>query len=284
MTQKVLGSHPEIHTISEPWIMLPLLYPLRFDNLQADYNTKLAKIGWDNFFQQLPDNGDAYYEHLSFMYADLYNQVLAPTEKKCFLDKTPRYYYIIPQIFKVFPQAKFIILFRNPLAVLCSIITTWVMQKDWLHLEQLKHDIIKAPYLLLEGVKELGDRCLVLHYEKMIANPRKEFKGVCQAIELKFHPGMIDYGANNSTKWTFGDQKLVYQKTRPDPKNLDKWILSLKNPQIWQTASDYLEFLGDDMVFQMGYSYQNLRKLLDANRPQELDSVEISRVEWLQKS
>jgi hypothetical protein len=283
LTQKVLGTHPEIHTVSEPWIMLPLLYPLRFDNLQAEYNAKLARIGWENFFQQLPDNEAAYYEHLSFMYADLYSQILGPTGKKCFLDKTPRYYYIIPQIRRVFPQAQFIILFRNPLAVLCSIITTWV-KSDWPHLEQLKNDIIKAPYLLVEGIRELGDHCLVLHYEKIIAKPEVEFKRICQAMKLKFSPAMIEYGIGNSMPWKFGDQKLVYQRTRPDPQNSDQWISSLKDPQIWQTANDYLEFLGHEVISQMGYSYQDLRKTLDTNRPQETDLGGVLRVEWLQKT
>nr|RNJ68779.1 MAG: sulfotransferase [Leptolyngbya sp. IPPAS B-1204] len=282
LTQKILGSHPQIHTISEPWIMLPLLYPLCYDDLQAEYNTKLARIGWDNFFQQLPDSKTAYYEHLSFMYADLYSQVLKPTGKKYFLDKTPRYYYIISEIYKVFPQAQFIILLRNPLAVLCSIIATWV-KSDWLHLDQLKNDIVKAPGLLLEGIRELGDDCLVLHYEKLIAKPEIEFKRVCQAMKLKFAPKMIEYGATNSTVWRFGDQKLVYQKSRPDPQNSDKWILLLKDPQTWQIANDYLEFLGHETLFQMGYSYQELRKILDTHRPQELDSADVIHVEWLQR-
>ncbi|ERT04032.1 TPR repeat family protein [Lyngbya aestuarii BL J] len=94
---------------------------------------------------------------------------------------------------------------------------------------------------------------------------------------------MIEYGTNNLTKWRFGDKKLVDQKTRPDPQNLNKWTLSLKNPQIWQAANDYLELLGHETVYQMGYSYRELRKTLDSNRPQELDSVSISRVEWLQR-
>lgn len=283
MTQKILGNHKRIHTVSEPWILLPNLYPLRHDNFEAEYNSKLGKIGWSSFFKELPEEEETYYEGLRLMYSHIYGSALKGTGKKFFLDKTPRYYFIIPEIYRTFPQAKFIILLRNPLAVICSIITTWV-KNEWSGLEVLKYDLIRGPNLLLEGIDKLGDSCLVVYYEEIINNPVKEFNKICQSIGIKFYPEMIEYGVDNSIKWRFGDKGLVYEKSQPDPENLDKWILSLKNPQIWQTASDYLEFLGEEIVFQMGYSYKELRETLDINRPQEFDFSQVSRVEWLQKN
>ena len=49
------------------------------------------------------------------MYSHLYNCALKDTGKKFFfLDKTPRYHYIISEIYRTFPKAKLIILLRNP--------------------------------------------------------------------------------------------------------------------------------------------------------------------------
>lgn len=282
MTQKILGNHKKIHTVSEPWILLPNLYPLNYDEFKAEYNSKLGKIGWNSFFQELPENEETYYQGLRLMYSHIYGCALKQTGKKIFLDKTPRYYYIIPEIYRTFPQATFIILLRNPLAVICSIITTWVKNK-WSDLKVLKYDLIRGPHLLLEGIKKLENSCLVVHYEEIIDNPAKEFTKICQGIGIKFYPEMIEYGVSNSIKWRFGDKGLVYEKTRPDSDNVDKWILSLKNPQIWQAASDYLELLGDEIVTQMGYSYEELRETLDVNRPLRLDFSQVSRVKWLQK-
>ena len=39
-----------------------------------------------------------------------------------FLDKSPRYYHILSSLLRIFPDSKFIILLRNPLAVLNSIL------------------------------------------------------------------------------------------------------------------------------------------------------------------
>jgi hypothetical protein len=36
MSQRILGSHPNIYTVSEPWILLGPLYPLHFDNFDAE--------------------------------------------------------------------------------------------------------------------------------------------------------------------------------------------------------------------------------------------------------
>jgi len=282
MTQQVLGNHPDIYTVSEPWIMLPPLYSLSFDHIEAEYNVQLSKIGWQTFCKTLPNEYNTYYHGLRLMYSYIYNSALNNTEKEYFLDKTPRYYYIIPELFKVFPKAQFLILFRNPLAVLCSILQTWI-KNDWNKLDEFRNDLIKAPGLLIKGMKKLGNNCLVLNYEKLISDTENEFQRIFQLMGLEFSSEIMNYGGENITKWRFGDQKLVYEKTRPDPQNLDKWILSLKDPQIWQIANDYLEFLGVNTIYTMGYSYKDLRKILDHNQPSEVNSTKIFHFEWLLK-
>jgi tetratricopeptide (TPR) repeat protein len=282
MTQRILGSHPDIHTSSEPWIMLHPIYGILDSGYEAEYNAAWARHITNNFYNTLSNKKEAYFEGLRKMSVHLYDCALSPSGKHFFLDKTPRYYHIIPQLYHTFPKAKFIILLRNPLAVFNSVVTTWT--KDDLHqLEDFKHDLITAPRKLLDGIDILGHACQVLQYENVLKNTEYEIKKVCTGLGLNFFPDMINYGSSQLPKWSEGDQKLVYQKTRPDPHNLDKWTVSFKNPQIWQAANDYLEFLGHEIICQMGYSYRELRKTLDANRPQELDVTQISQVEWLQK-
>ena len=38
LTQRILGSHQDIHTISEPWIMLHPFYALRDKGCQMEYS------------------------------------------------------------------------------------------------------------------------------------------------------------------------------------------------------------------------------------------------------
>lgn len=103
------------------------------------------------------------------MYFYFYNCVLKDIGKKFFLDKILCYYYIIFEIYRIFFKVKFIILLRNFLVVFCLIINIWVKVK-WFKMENFKYDLIKGLSLLLEGIKNLGDCCLVLYYEKIIFN------------------------------------------------------------------------------------------------------------------
>ena len=121
--------------------MLPILYALRPYGHSAEYESRLAQAALAEFLQTLPSGTDDYFEAARRMGLYLYQQALAGTGKHYFLDKTPRYYWIIPELQRVFPRATFIILLRNPLAVLCSIINTWA-KDNWFALYRYRHDLL----------------------------------------------------------------------------------------------------------------------------------------------
>ena len=54
----------------------------------------------------------------------LYSQA-AEDGASYFLDKTPPYAHFLPELARTFPEAKFIALWRNPLAVVASIVETF---------------------------------------------------------------------------------------------------------------------------------------------------------------
>jgi hypothetical protein len=265
LTQAILGSHPDIYTVSEPWLMLHPIYSLRPDDYQVEYNSKLAHVGLREFLKILPEGEKTYIESIRRMYTYLYETALNTSGKQYFLDKTPRYYHIIPELYKIFPDAQYIILLRNPLAVFCSIINTWV-NGNWDQLKQFKHDLLQAPDLLLQGIQHLKDKCIVLHYEKLLENPEVEISQLCQKLGLEFIPSMINYGEQNRPKWRFGDPKNLYENTNPNPKHSDHWKDSLKDAQVWQVVNDYLTILGEDTITKMGYSYPELQEIVEANR------------------
>ena len=200
------------------------------------------------------------------MYGYLYEQVLFGTDKRYFLDKTPRYYQIIPQIQHLFPDSRFIILLRNPLAVLCSILRTWV-KGSWMLLHRYRRDLLMAPALLLEGINILDESCVVIHYEKFVRNPEVEMKELCRHLELRFVPDMIEYGKSDISSWSHGDQVGIHQHREPDPASTEKWMEDIENPQIWRLARDYLKFLGQNTVEEMGYACDDLVDTLVKCRP-----------------
>lgn len=271
LTQRMLGSHSEIHTVSEPWLMLHPFYALRSEGYEVEYNTQWARDAVQGFINDIPEGEEAYFNGLRRMYSYLYSCATLPSGKRYFLDKTPRYYFIISELYKTFPEAYYIILLRNPLAVLCSMINTWT-QDDWFKLHLYKHDLLEAPVRLINSINLLKNNCIVLHYEWLLLNPEWETSKICSWLGVDFLPEMINYGSvKDSPAWKYGDQNKVYQQTKPDPLNLDRWVLDLEKPQIWRLANDYLEFLGAQQFIQLGYSYEEMRDLLDSKRPQWLD-------------
>lgn len=266
LAQQIFGNHPDIYTVPEPWLMLHPLYALKSKGYEAEYNTDYAQQAVKEFLRLTPDGEQTYVQGIRQMSSHLYGSALATSGSRYFLDKTPRYYFIIPELQQVFPKAHFIILLRNPLAVLCSILSTWT-KGNWFSLRTHASDLIQAPNLLIEGVRSLNPKCLLLHYEKLLTDPSQAVKTICAQLDIPFLPDIINYNANYFFKSAFGDKKSINQHTQPNSLNLERWIIDLQDPQVWRLADDYLEFLGSDTIQAMGYSYDELKQILDKNRP-----------------
>lgn len=280
LTQKILGTHSKIHTTSEPWLMLHPLYAFRETGYKADYNEELARAAVCEFFSSLPDECDSYFNAVAQVYSRLYEQAMSPSGKSYFLDKTPRYYNIIPELYKTFPEAHFIILLRNPLAILSSIINTWVGDK-WLGLRNFKHDLVAAPSLLIDGIDTLGIKATLLHYEEILNDPSETFKSLCMKLDIDFEPDMLNYGDKQTQKWLMGDQDNLYQHNRVNTKKINGWIESLESPQIWRLQSDYLDLLGADLLKAMGYDYSECKTYLDKYYPGRLQLWKTIPLNWL---
>ena len=61
LLQRMLASHPEVHTLSEPWVMLHPLYALRTAGYQAEYNYRAAQEALRVFVEALPGGAEDYY-------------------------------------------------------------------------------------------------------------------------------------------------------------------------------------------------------------------------------
>ncbi|MDY6987432.1 MAG: sulfotransferase [Thermodesulfobacteriota bacterium] len=286
LLQRMLGSHPDIHTVSEPWLMLYPLYGLRSRGQWAEYNWEKASAAMQGFVSHLPRGADDYSEGMRRMYGYLYHRVLAGSGKRYFLDKTPRYYLIISELYRTFPEARYIVLLRNPLAVLCSIIRTWIKENclgfaQYFQLYEYRHDLVRAPGLLLEGAEILGERCIVVRYEELVRDPQGQIRRICDELGVSFAPRMLEYGGADHCRWTLGDQEHVYKFKGPCEERLASWERDVDDPQIWRFANEYLEILGQKTLEHMGYSYGELRRILEDHRPYRILSCLTFSLTWL---
>jgi len=183
-----------------------------------------------------------------------YNSSLAEAGKTLFIDKTPRYYHILPWLDELFPAAGKIWLKRNPLDVAASYLTTWGITP-----EQLTGDpLVPAAYDLTIGLKRLAGHAdaslgiLEVKYEDLVADSCRVTEEICSYLKVAYQHGMVDYAKSSDVsarqQRTLGDKKL-YQHSEPHADSVGRWETVFQPGQI-QRLVDYI---GGGMFERMGY-------------------------------
>jgi hypothetical protein len=263
MLQRVLAGHPLVHTTAEPWLMLHPVYALRETGHEAEYGARTAYRALQDFLATMEGGQAHYLEALRHMGLHLYGTACEQAHKSHFLDKTPRYFFIIPELAQIFPNARFIILLRNPLAVLASIMQTWV-QGDWIRLSRHRENLVLAPRLLTEGLDLLGERAITVRYETLVIQPATELARVCVQLGLEYHPDMLEYGARPAFQGRYGDPAGVGQHARPCADSLERWLELGRSRQGRHLARAYLAALGPELLARLGYDSEELIAHLEA--------------------
>jgi Sulfotransferase family len=263
LLQHILASHPQVHTLPEPWLMLHLVYGLRERGLSAEYNARYAYSALKGFLSEIQADEDQYWRAVRAAASHLYEPALQGTGKAFFLDKTPRYYFILPELRRIFPKARFVLLVRNPLAVFASILN--VNFKGELRgflSEDRRHDILTAPRLMFEAIKDPTGMTAIVHYEALATHPDETARKLCEQIALDYDPAMLNY-AKVRLAGTFVDPKSIYEHSGPVHDYIANWPDYLDRPGKVRTARAYLKLLGAEIVDGLGYSYRDIERVLD---------------------
>lgn len=263
MLQRILGSHSQVHTASEPWLLLHPLYGLRGEGQHSEFQSELAHQALEDFLQLAPEGQELYYQALRRFGDTLYDRMLELSGKRYFLDKTPRYYLVVPELYRLYPQAKFIFLLRNPLAVLASIASTWYGD-DLARAFQGDNaiDLVKGPPAMAAGLQAVPGAAVV-HYEDLVRDPQAAVSELCARLEIPFEEAMIQYGSSDPLSGRMGDPRRVNQYDRPVADFAESWVQTLSGDVLrQQTSLVYLERMGAAVVQQLGYDPQAIRQAL----------------------
>lgn len=251
LLQSLLSNNAAVASVSEPWLLLPFLSARKPELHCAAYNEKLAARGLEEFIPKV--GGDAaYYTAMRHFAEQLYFYNAAP-QVRYFLDKTPRYYEILPEIAQVFPQAKIILLKRNPLAVLHSIIDSFRCD----NLDRLytaRRDFLNAPFLIQNFAQQQSQQTNVrtILYENLVTQPEIIVKELYEWLELPFEKSILHYADNDKIKGNMGDAIGIHRHQQPSADSLDTWKIKLKNTQWRSFFKGYAHYLGNDFLKQYG--------------------------------
>ena len=256
LLQRVLMSHKEIASVAEPWLMLPFCYAFKKEGVLTEYAHNVSYKAFNDFINNLPNKDIDYYGALR-AFANVLYEKQCLNDEKFFLDKTPRYYNIIPQISKAFPDAKFIFLFRNPVHVMSSIIETWGngRLKEMYNYER---DLNYGPQALTNGYKLLKHKSYALNYEDYVKKPNMFNKGLCKYLNIDFDENMLSHFTNQNTKGRMGDSTGVKEYKNIDIKSLEKWKNTFNTNYRKNYVKKYIKSIEESVLKDQGYSKENI--------------------------
>lgn len=200
--QSLLSNNNFVNTSSEHWSLLHFASLVKPSLVKGGYDAAVANDAFSDYLQKNPNLPiqEKKKEFLLSIYeplAENYTYVI---------DKTPRYYEILDEILQLFPKSRILILLRDPVSVLKSIIRTW-------HIDSLKmlkyyeRDILLAPTLIESFIKSHSDNknVCVVQYEELVNNPQDELQTLMQWLNIPFAPEMLEIANNSKVKGKYGD-------------------------------------------------------------------------------
>ena len=258
----MLAADSQISSAAEPWVLLPFVYALREHGARAEYSHHWANFALKDFIQVLPNGKQDYLSAVGSATRELYQKAATNKDARYFLDKTPRYALIVDEIIDIFPDGKFIFLWRNPLAIIASIVETWGGRK-W-DVSMCNVDLFDGMASLISGYQSHSGQALTIQYESLLQSPEKELSRIAEYLELKFDSGLLKNFSQVTFTGSLGDPTGVKNYQEVDTEPLEKWKTVINNPLRKMWCRRYLGWLGEERLKIMGYDFEELLRDLDS--------------------
>jgi hypothetical protein len=256
LLQRMLATHPQVATASEPWLLLPQLYALRERGAVAEYGHRTAARAIADFSDSLPGGRAAYLAEVRRSVMALYEQ--AAGEAAWFLDKTPRYHLVVDEIMELFPDARFVFLWRNPLAVAASMIESFG-RGHW-NLDRYDVDLHGGLDRLIAAHERDDPRAVAIRFEDIVADPVAGTRAVYELLQLDPALAAAESFAGTSLNGRMGDRTGTASYTEISGEPVDRWQATMGNPLRKRWCATYLRSLGPEQLGAMGYDFDGLAR------------------------
>jgi hypothetical protein len=255
LLQRMLGSHSQVFTYPEPHLISPLAF-LGYHDLvdKAPYDHINAAEAIKTFVAGLP-NGEADYLDALRAYSDtMYGRMLAASGKRYFLDKTPANALVLPFLTKLYPQARYVVLTRHPLAVASSYANSF-FDGDWHAATRFNPIASRYVPAIARLLRDPPRSMFQVGYEQLVREPANELAKLFEFLGLPNEPGAVDYGQHfESIRGGMGDPITVQAQTRPVDTSIDKWVPELlSDPEKFALAREIVASLDADDVQRWGF-------------------------------
>jgi hypothetical protein len=206
MVQAVLSNHRAIATSSEPWVQLLAAPYVHSDQFSAPFNWGRTSDAVGTLQSEV-DLLQLAQDRVRSVANDYYESFNEDGSVAYFLDKTPRYYCMLSNLFEAYAEAKFLVLKRHPVSVLASIYKTWLKHKRFEKVYDYTTDFIDGQRLMDEFLLSKGEseRVMEVNYEDLLAAPTPAFDSIFKWLDLEFSEALLDYSSNGTYQGKYGD-------------------------------------------------------------------------------
>jgi Sulfotransferase family len=213
----------------------------------------------DESLRTLPEGTVAFDRALRGFVTDLY-RASAGSEPQYFVDKTPRYHLIAHDVVHLFPEAKFIYLWRNPISVASSMMRSWG-EGRW-NLFRYWIDLEYGPGNLVEAYFAHAETAIAIQYEELIRDPQSASRQVFEYLGLHYRSEVLGGFGSVELVGSMGDHTgMRYGSSiSTDSLTADSEMLGSPVRKAW--LRQYLGRLGDDTLEAMGYQRGSLLQFL----------------------
>ncbi len=242
LLQRMMGAHSEIFTHPEPHLITPIAHLGVYGNVdKAPYDHINAAEAMGAFIEDLPRGEQDYLDALR-AYADtLYGRMLSTSDAKYFLDKTPANALVLPFLRRLYPDAKYVVLTRHPLAVFSSYANSF-FNGDWEAAHAFNPILERYVPAMASFLRERPVPMLHVVYEDLVQSPESQLERVFAFLGVENDPDAVEYGRSGPAKKGMGDPMTVDQEGRPVTDSVDKWAAELAaDPKKRSLAEQMLE-------------------------------------------
>jgi glycosyltransferase involved in cell wall biosynthesis/SAM-dependent methyltransferase len=245
----ILDRHPQVLCPPEPWVMLALESVGKVC-VRHPADSRLLGQAVHEFV-----DGTSGLEAARSYAMTLYNRRLESAGKTIFVDKTPRYYHILPFLRQTFGEARWIWLQRNPLDVAASYKSSWQVDLARVLGEGADHpawafDLVIGMEHLLREADATDPRVLLLKYEQLVAEPEPQTARVMQFLGAQAAGEQLHFDLSNSAfAKSFAGDKKIATTAGPHTQSVGTWKTAFNRDEL-QTLFD---FIGAESFCRLGY-------------------------------
>jgi 16S rRNA G966 N2-methylase RsmD len=256
LLQRVLASYPDVATASEPWVLLPLLGPLRGDVPGMGGTGALVHGAVSDFVDALPDGRAEYLKAMRHAALELY-AAAAGRDEGWFVDKSPIYHTIVDEIVEAFPEGRFVFLWRNPLSIVASAVEMFDEGRRW---QPDRHTM--ALYRSIEDLVPASERhapvAHAVRFEDLVSGESDVWQRLAEYIGLSYDPATLERFGEVELHGRLGDTvgTRLYREVSQEP--LAKWRRTIDTPVRKAWCRRYLLWIGRERLAQMGYELDAL--------------------------